>query len=383
VRIRFDRPTVPLWVSEQYILRQAGQAVIQANRLNARLRPEIDAPVISGVVRGYQSPILESRTGFAQILMPVDMVVAVKADPANSLLNAASSPSTAVENQAVNLNQTDDRITKLETPFVAKVDPDLDKVEPGQSTPAKTRSREELLHLIAPGDAISLFVFGESDLSVDNVRVPASGRVSLPLIGSVSVAGKTTKEVEESVRDTLSGGYVKNPRVSVTIFSYRPIFIRGAVRSTGSFPYTEGLTIAKAIALAGGSKNSAKANGVSVSRDGETINADLALDSKYKVASGDVITIEEELGVSEDPTLFIYLHGEVASPGEYLFRRGLTVEKAVVLAGGFTLRGSPNKIKITRYVGLKENEEPIKLKGVKLYTPIEPGDVIKIGARWF
>jgi len=96
-----------------------------------------------------------------------------------------------------------------------------------------------------------------------------------------------------------------------------------------------------------------------------------------------VITIGEELGVSEDPTLFVYLHGEVVKPGEYLFRRGLTVEKAIVLAGGFTLRGSPRKIKVTRYTGQGKDQEPVKLKGVKLYTPIEPGDVIKIGARWF
>lgn len=245
------------------------------------------------------------------------------------------------------------------------------------------RSIQERQHLIAPGDAISLLVFGESDLSIENVRVPESGRVSFPLIGSVAIGGQTTRQVENTLRGMLSEGYVKNPRLSVTIFSYRPIFIRGAVRSTGSFPYTEGLSVAKSIALAGGSKNSAKANGVSVLRDGETIESGLALDSQQKVASGDVITIAEELGVGEDSTLFIYLHGEVAKPGEYLYRRGLTVEKAIVLAGGFTLRGSPKKIKVTRYAGQVKDKEPIHVKGAKLYTPIEPGDVIKIGARWF
>ena len=77
------------------------------------------------------------------------------------------------------------------------------------------------------------------------------------------------------------------------------------------------------------------------------------------------------------------MHGEVASPGEYKFRSGLTVEKAIVLAGGFTIRGSRKKISVTRYDGKGTNEEPEKVKKVKLYTEIKPGDVINVGATWF
>lgn len=244
-------------------------------------------------------------------------------------------------------------------------------------------SSAERLHLIAPGDAISLVVFGEPDLSIENVRVPESGRVSLPLIGSVAVKGKTTAQVEQNVAALLSEGYVRNPRLSVTIFSYRPIFIRGAVRSTGAFPYTEGLTVAKAIALAGGSKNSAKRNGITILRDGNTVEKGLSVDSLALVDSGDVITVEEEVGVSEDETAYVYLHGEVAQPGAYVFSRDLTVEKAVVLAGGFSLRASRKKISLTRYVGVEANQEPIRLRRVKLYTPVEPGDIINVGASWF
>jgi polysaccharide export outer membrane protein len=167
------------------------------------------------------------------------------------------------------------------------------------------------------------------------------------------------------------------------MFSYRPIFIRGAVRQTGSFPFTEGLTVGKAIALAGGTKNSAKPNGVSILREGEVIEQALSIDSQAEVQSGDVISIEEEFGVQEDDASYVYLHGEVASPGEYKFRRGLTVEKAIVLAGGFTLRGARNKISVTRYADIDDDQEPDKLKKVKLYMPIKPGDIINVGATWF
>jgi len=238
-------------------------------------------------------------------------------------------------------------------------------------------------HLLAPGDSISLFVFGETDLSRDNVRIPESGNVSLPLIGEVSVSGKTTKQVEVEIKRILASGYVNNPRLSVSIFSYRPIFIRGAVQSTGAFPYSQGLSISKALALAGGALNSAKPQGVSISRNGNIIESGLSLDSQYKISSGDVISIEEEQGVREDENLFIYLHGEVSNPGEYRYRKGLTVEKAIVLSGGFTIRASRKKVSITRYAGVEENQEPLKLKKVKLYTTIMPGDVINVRASLF
>jgi len=215
------------------------------------------------------------------------------------------------------------------------------------------------------------------------VRIPGSGAVSFPLIGLVQVAGKTTVEVEREVARLLSEGYVRNPRLSVSIFSYRPIFIRGAVNNVGSYPYTEGLTVGNAIAIAGGVTNSANNEGVTISRDGGVIAQGLSINSDQLVRSGDVISIDERQGVPEEDSFYVYLHGEVNNPGEYKFRRGLTVEKAVVLAGGFTIRASRSKITITRYVGSQENAEPEKLKRVKLYTPIEPGDIVDVGASWF
>lgn len=434
--VKFSVPTIPVWVSKDYINESHGIAEIRADRLNGRLRPSIQSPILIGLQRGYTSTVLDSKNGFAKIKAPAALVVAMDNTGLQAQANSTE-PQAPVRSRVEQKNETrQDKApaaelgsnpTVLETTTNVMTDPNqgtrpdsqvaviqtvespifegqtagdqamdsgaaVDSVvateseveELRQSEPAEVpQNVQDQLHQIAPGDAISLIVFGEQDLSTQSVRVPQSGRVSLPLIGTVSVVGKTTKQVEDEVRTILAQGYVKNPRLSVSIFSYRPIFIRGAIRSVGAFPYTEGLTIAKAVALAGGTKKSAQDNGVSISRDGETVETGLALDSQYQVASGDVISIAENLGVTEDAALYIYLHGEVASPGEYLFRRGLTVEKAVVLAGGFTLRGSPNKVTVTRYNGVSDNEEPQKMKGVELYTPVEPGDVINVGARWF
>lgn len=336
--IRFNQATVPGWVSKAYVELAGASATVTADVLNVRLRPSQKSRVMAQVEQGFESEVTGQYGDFVQIKLPAQFEVALKH-------SGPSSKTVGV---------------------------------PSTSTPPSSTSD---LHRIAPGDSISLRVFGEDDLSTENVRVPQSGQVSFPLVGPVSVAGKTTDEVEQEMVALLSQGYVRNPRVSVTIFSYRPIFIRGGVNNTGAFPYTEGLTVAKAIALAGGSKPSASKDGVSVLRDGETLAEGLSVDSTYRVASGDVISVTEDLG--EDDKLYIYVHGEVQAPGEYIYRRGLTVEKAIVLASGYTLRASKRKISVTRYAGVGQDQEPVKMKRVELYTPIEPGDVINVGASWF
>jgi len=372
--VKFNKPSVPGWVSRDYVQIENDRAIVTASILNVRLKPSIQAKIFSWLAKGYRTKVLERKNGFVRVLLPADFAVAIRAD---------------TPTEYVVQERTDAEPVKQTEPDDASLSPAAGSLSAEGSLPPAEGSEPvagstlaELQHLIAPGDAISLKVFGEPDLSIENVRVPQVGRVSFPLIGPVIVVGKTTSQIEESVGELLSQGYVRNPRLSVTIFSYRPIFIRGAVQNTGAFPFTEGLTIAKAIALAGGSKNSAKPQGVSILRDGKPIREGLSIDSQLQISSGDVISISEEIGVSEDQQLYIYIHGEVATPGEYIYRRGLTVEKAIVLASGFSLRASKSKITITRYAGAAD-KPPTKLKRVKLYTPIEPGDIIDVGASWF
>jgi len=396
--IQFNEPSVPAWVSKDYVNIKRAVASVRVDALNMRLAPTLDSKVLTTLYAGYSSRVLGERSGFVQIYAPASFVVAIRLDDSQTSQVASNQSDDEVidgkwrtadktdiqSGDVATLNQrhSDNGLSTANLESVESVLPTAAVESVDQDKPA-AKSRAEQQHKIAPGDAISLLVFGEQDLSIENVRVPQSGRVSFPLIGQVIVSGRTTAEVEQSVAALLSQGYVRNPRLSVTIFSYRPIFIRGAVQNTGAFPYTEGLTISKAIALAGGSKNSAKAQGVSILRDGETVEENLPIDSQYQVSSGDVISIAEEKGVTEDENLYIYIHGEVSRPGEYIYRKGLTVEKAIVLASGFSLRASKRKISITRYTGAEADGEPEKLSRVKLFTPIEPGDVIDVGASWF
>ncbi len=166
----------------------------------------------------------------------------------------------------------------------------------GQVLAAAAAGRAGGAYRMESGDVLSVTVFGEPDLSLESARVAADGSIAFPLLGDVAVQGLTARQVEGLLTRKLRDGYLKNPEVSVAVKEYRPYFV----------------------------------------------------------------------------------HGEIQKPGGYPYREGLTVEKAVVLAGGFTERASKRKIDLTR-----EKAPNTPLHGVSLSTRVRPGDLIEIGESFF
>lgn len=84
--------------------------------------------------------------------------------------------------------------------------------------------------------------------------VGASGDVSLPFVGDLAVAGKTTAEIADAIGVALQKqfGLRDRPSASVEIAQYRPIYLAGEVQTPGEFPYAPNLTVMKAISLGGG-----------------------------------------------------------------------------------------------------------------------------------
>lgn len=84
--------------------------------------------------------------------------------------------------------------------------------------------------------------------------VSAAGTLSLPLIGTVTVAGKTPDQIASEIGSAFDAQIGLGDRVvaSVEVSEYRPVFITGAVNRPGAFPWQPGLTVMQAIGLAGG-----------------------------------------------------------------------------------------------------------------------------------
>lgn len=151
---------------------------------------------------------------------------------------------------------------------------------------------EEQEFLIGSGDSLLIEVYNERDLTV-RARVPKSGQLRIPLLGDVTVVGKTATQLARELEEKYFDGYLVNPSVSVLIEGFRPFFIRGAVKSSGSYDYEFDLTVDKAIAIAGGLKDRASNSDWYIIRGADKTR--IKVDKEARVYPGDIIEIEESL----------------------------------------------------------------------------------------
>jgi protein involved in polysaccharide export with SLBB domain len=150
-------------------------------------------------------------------------------------------------------------------------------------------------YVLAPGDSVSVTVFGEPDLSLEKASVTAAGTIAVPLLGDIKASGLTQNALESVLTERLSDGYLKKPEVTVSIVEYRPFYISGAVSSPGSYPYKEGLTVEKAVALAGGFTPRASKRKITVVREADAGRTPTDAELSTPVGPGDVITVGESL----------------------------------------------------------------------------------------
>jgi protein involved in polysaccharide export with SLBB domain len=140
------------------------------------------------------------------------------------------------------------------------------------------------------GDKIKIDVYDEVDLGV-SITLSQSGVISYPFLGDLKVMGLTPKEVEQLIISGLKGSYLVDPQVSVTIVEYRFFYINGEIRHSGGYPYQPGLTIRKAISLAGGFTEKASQTKITVirERDSSSVSTSIALDDL--VNPGDTVIV--------------------------------------------------------------------------------------------
>ena len=159
---------------------------------------------------------------------------------------------------------------------------------------------------IQVGDTVQIEVIGEDELTVD-VPVNETGTFLYPLLGEIELVDKTIVEIQSTITNGLRGDYLLNPKVNVNV-------------------ELEELTV-------------------------EEIAAEL-------------------------PEGF-YINGEVVTNGQFEFQEGLSINKAIVLAGGFTERAARKRVTVV------SNDGDQKPKRVKLDYILKPGDIINVPRRFF
>ena len=219
------------------------------------------------------------------------------------------------------------------------------------------RSSEDADLPVGAGDLLEVSVFEVEELSKIRLRVPVRGVISLPLIGQIQAAGRTTAELEDEIRDRLQRKFMHDPQVSVFLQEHNSqrISVIGAVRKGGVFNLNRPLRLADALALAEGlteeadrhvyvtrrapigAVTAAMGAGSAPRSGGETTAevmapidltelADGREDLNVALRAGDVVHVPRAGSV--------YVGGSVERPGSFLLRGRTTVQQAILAAGG-------------------------------------------------
>jgi polysaccharide export outer membrane protein len=246
------------------------------------------------------------------------------------------------------------------------------QVPPGAATPTALDD-----YVIGVADVLNVTVFGEPDASRIGATVDSDGTIDMPYIGRVKIAGRSSRAVEKEVRDRLAKDFLVNPSVSVEITRYRSktISVQGLVRAPGEYPLEGNVSVTTALAKAGSMLLDAgsyviisrrAANGAT-----ETINV-----SRKDIESGKAQNIllkdGDVLLVPKAESIFVT--GQVRSGGTYTWEEGLTVERALSLAGGPTERAG----KIT-----VEHNGKVVNKKAKKSDLVLANDTIRVHTRIF
>jgi len=219
------------------------------------------------------------------------------------------------------------------------------------------------------------------------------GAIAYPLVGTVTVAGKTPAEVGDLLELLLEKDYYVDVqiKVDVDVFASQPVTLLGEVQNPGTY-YLEGrMTLTELLAEAGGLKPSAgpvlelrrTARG-----DGEGVPPPMDFPTA-KLLTGEVgrdvlLKAGDVIFVSAKKIFFI--SGEVARPGQYEISLGLTLMQAISQAGGVDKFASQT-IEVHRDEGGEKQILSFDLsqirKGRMSDPAILPGDVVFVKRRFF
>jgi polysaccharide export outer membrane protein len=156
--------------------------------------------------------------------------------------------------------------TPAGTPPVVKPPTSTEPAPPAASVaagnPARDKSSDPVRgdnYLIGEGDVLQISVWGEPTASVPVATVRTDGKISMPLIKEVQVAGLTPAQVEAIVQEQL-GKIIRTPDVTVIVaqINSKKIYLTGQVKKEGPLKYTYRMTVLQAISEAGGLTDYAK-----------------------------------------------------------------------------------------------------------------------------
>jgi polysaccharide export outer membrane protein len=239
---------------------------------------------------------------------------------------------------------------------------------------------------LGPEDRIQLSVSGQPELT-QTLVVGRNGRITLPYLGEVDAAGRTPPELAARVAELLARDFLVDPKVDLQVLEYRSqwVMVSGEVRNPGKLPLRGGTNLKEVLSEAGGLTPNAGPE-ILVTRegaDGKPEVTRVARDAFERgevdpvLRSGDIVSVGK-MGVA-------YVYGEVRNPGGVRLDEGLTLLRALALAGGVTEWANRKSVQILSE-GVATAPRVFDLRDIedgKTQDPLlRPGDVVTIKRRF-
>ncbi|MBI2432322.1 MAG: polysaccharide biosynthesis/export family protein [Candidatus Hydrogenedentes bacterium] len=332
-----NRPPQAVTVSSNNLEPRLAELRQQVEALGARGEPAL-APDLSGI----EERLAQTETKLAELGAEAPRVV-----------------DTTPEMVEERFQQLQAQVSALQQAQAAPPAPAEVVAAPSPSLPASPPMdasvyfEEAAIYRIGPGDQLEFTCFNDVLLSREEVLVRYDGRISLPLIPDIVVAGTTREEAEARVQNAYRSIF-RNPRVSILVRgALSKVFtVVGDIQEPGMYPYEQPIRLIDAISLAGGLRDrsaSAGTGGGFVGITGQLVKAfvvrrvegerqvyeyDLRSlgklgqhSSEAPVYPGDIIYVPEGVNL-------VYLLGEVDTRVVELLE-GMTILQLLSLSGGF------------------------------------------------
>lgn len=119
--------------------------------------------------------------------------------------------------------------------------------------PAPRNTRNGSEQPLSANDVLEVSVFQVDNLN-RTVQIDASGQISLPLIGAMTAAGKTVRQLKEEIETAYGEKYLQSPDVTIFVkeSAGQRITVDGEVNRAGIYPVSSSASLLDAVALAGG-----------------------------------------------------------------------------------------------------------------------------------
>ncbi len=151
-----------------------------------------------------------------------------------------------------------------------------------------------LSYVLGPRDKLRIIVYGEPDLTGE-FTIAGDGVLSFPLIGQVHAGGRSVDDLRNELVSRLSQGYLKDPRVSAEVLTFRPYYILGEVAKPGEYPYSSAITVINAVATAGGFTYRANKNIVFIKKPTDAKEQKVKVTGELTIEPGETIRVVERL----------------------------------------------------------------------------------------